>query len=441
MIVDLFAGGGGASLGIERALGRSPDVAINHDAAALSMHASNHPRTVHLCGDVWSYAPREVTHGKPVELLWASPTCTHFSQARGAALDRSEALKVRSLAWVVIRWAREASPEWIFVENVRQFESWCRLRSDGTPDPRRKGETFRRWVRKLELLGYRVEWRRLRACDFGAPTTRERLFIVARRDGGAIVWPTPTHGRGLTPYRSAGECIDWTLPTTSIFDRSKPLVEASLRRIARGVQRFVIDAAHPYLVPGGAAALVHQGNGERKGQAPRVYDIAEPLGTVVAGGVKQRLVVALLAKHFGGHESPGQSLQLPLGTVTTQDHHHLVEVELGDDLSEDVAAFLTRYNGVGLGQSLRLPLGTVTTKDRFALVTVHRQAYRIVDIRTRMLVPRELFRAQGFHDGYRIDPPRSTKAQVRMAGNSVSPDPAEALIRANLLQAREERAA
>ncbi len=445
MIVDLFAGGGGASLGIEWALGRSPDIAVNHDAEAVAMHARNHPNTRHLCGSVWHYAPRDVTGGRAVELLWASPTCVFFSRAKGGPLDRREATKVRSLAWVVTRWAREVRPETILLENVEAFATWGPLLNDGKPCPARRGRTFRRWVRSLEAEGYSVEWRELRACDYGAPTSRKRLFVVARL-GAAPAWPTQTHGLsviGQPPWRSAAECIDFTLPVPSIFGRSKPLAEATLRRIARGIERFVVGSRDPFIVPTatGAAiapALIHVSNGERQGQDPRIYDIQRPLGTVVAGGVKHALAVAFLEKAFGGHESPGLDLGSPLGTVTTTDHHRLVELKLGADRREDVVAFLTKFYGTSTGQDPRAPLGTVTSGGwKHGLVTVRGQDFVIADIGLRMLTPRELARAQGFPDTYELADvglakPLSASAQVRMIGNSVCPHVAAALARANV---------
>lgn len=392
LIVDLFAGGGGASLGIEWALGRSPDVAVNHSANAITMHAANHPGTHHLQGDVWDYAPREVTLGRPVELLHASPTCTHFSRAKGAPLDRREAARIRSLAWVVTRWAREVRPRVITLENVQAFEFWGPLTNEGAPCTKRRGLTFRRWVRALEREGYRVEWRNLRACDYGAPTTRERLFVVARCDGSPIVWPTPTHGSAMweQPYRTAAECIDWTIPCPSIYGRN--LSAATLARIDRGIAKFVL-CKDPFIVDSSIPWLVHQGNGERAGQPPRLYDIREPLRTVVAGGVKHALCRAFIAKHYGGNGTPGNSLREPLSTITTIDHH--------------------------------------------ALVTAHGDP--IVDIGMRSLTPRELFRAQGFPDSYRIDVVGKT-AQIRAVGNSVSPQVISAIVRANFAQ-RAERLA
>ena len=468
LIVDLFCGGGGTSQGIEMALGRSPDVAVNHDESAISMHEANHPRTRHLHGDAWHYAPRDVVGSSGVGLLWASPTCTYFSQAKGAPLDRKTATKIRALAWVVVRWAREVRPSVIAVENVEPFAKWGPLQADGRPCPRRRGTTFRKWVRALESEGYVVEWRELRACDYGAPTSRKRLFVIARCDGRPIVWPAPTHGRGLVPYRTAAECIDWSIPAPSNFGRPKPLVEATLRRIARGVRRFVLETADPFVIPVSHAgddrvhssreplrtitassrspfevvvpSLVHVSNGEREGQAPRVYDIQRPLGTVVAGGVKHGLVTAFLAKHFGGHETPGQPLQVPMSTVTCRDHHALVTARADGDRRDEVRAFLTRYNGQGDGQPLQLPLGVVTTRDRFGVVTVHGRDVEIADIGMRLLTPRELFRAQGFPDSYRIDGFSKT-TQVRMVGNSVSPQMAAAIVGANCSDEGRERAA
>jgi len=463
MIIDSFAGGGGASTGIELALGRSPDVAVNHDDEAVAMHQANHPSTRHLCGNVWDYDPVAVCGGRDVELAWFSPTCTHFSRAKGGPLRDA---KIRSLAWVVIRWARAARPRVIILENVPEFATWCPLTAEGMPCPKRRGKTFRAWLSQLERAGYAIESRELRACDYGAPTTRKRLFIIARSDGQPIVWPTPTHGPGRAqPWRTAAECIDWSLPCPSIFERSRPLADKTLRRIARGIRRFVLDSPSPFIVPTAhagddrvhsieeplrtitaqrrgdhalvAPTLIQTGYGEREGQEPRSLDLHEPLGTVVAGGAKHALVAAFLAKHYGGHEATGSSLAKSVDTITTQDHHALVTAATVGDHREEVRAFLSQYNGTSTGQSAQLPIGTVTTRDRFGLVTVHGVDYEIADIGMRMLAPRELFRAQGFPDSYVIDPivdraPLTKTAQIRMCGNSVCPPIAAALVRANV---------
>jgi DNA (cytosine-5)-methyltransferase 1 len=444
LIVDLFAGGGGASTGIKMATGRSPDVAINHDAEAVSMHAANHPETEHICGDVWHQKPMTVTGGRPVSFLWASPDCTHHSRARGGKphRDPDQAKNRRALADVVVTWAKDVRPTVLGLENVAEFCDWGPLGTDGKPDKAQAGLEFRRWVGELRALGYEVEWRELRACDYGAPTSRNRLYLGARCDRSPIVWPSPTHGRGLLPYRTAAECIDWTIPVPSIFDRKKPLVDNTLARIARGIDKFVFGTSNPFVVPMGPAlgapTLIQTGYGEREGQAPRILDLHQPLTTVVAGGVKHALAVAFMAKHFGGNGTPGGSLALPMSTVTTKDHHALVTASLsGLDRRREVRAFLTQYNGTSIGQGLQLPLGTITTKDRFGLVYVDGTAYEIFDIGMRMLTPRELYRAQGFPESYIIDRgadgrPLTGTAQVRMCGNSVCPPVAEAIVRANL---------
>lgn len=240
--VDLFAGGGGTSTGIELGLGRPVDVAVDHDPEAIAMHQANHPATIHHCESVFAVDPVRATGNQPVGLLWASPDCTHHSRAKGG---KPVSNKRRGLAWVVIKWARRTRPRVIMLENVEEFAEWGPLTDDGRPCRQRKGQTFAQWVGQLELIGYRVEWRTLRACDYGAPTIRKRLFLVARRDGLPIVWPAPTHGapdslgvqRGkLAAWRTAAECIDWSIPCPSIFDRARPLAENTLRRIARGVQ-------------------------------------------------------------------------------------------------------------------------------------------------------------------------------------------------------------
>jgi DNA (cytosine-5)-methyltransferase 1 len=434
IIVDNFAGGGGASTGIATALGRAPDVAVNHDAEAVVMHAANHPDTLHLCGDVWEYDPREIVrrfNGRRVGLLWASPDCKHFSKAKGGQLVRSK--KIRALAWVVVRWAKTVRPRVIILENVEEFQTWGPLDDAGRPDVAKRGVTFRRWQADLRSAGYVVEMRMLRACDYGAPTTRRRLFIIARCDGEPIVWPTSTHGPGRLPFRTAAECIDWSLPCPSIFDRKRPLAENTLRRIARGIQKFVLGAAKPFVVPSPRAlvapSMIAASWGERAGQAPRVHDLHAPMPTIVAGGVKQALVAAFLAKHYGGHEGAGAAVTTPFATITCKDHHALVR------------AFLTKYYGetdagARAGQAVNESLHTITTEPRFGLVTVEGEKYEIRDIGMRMLTPRELFRSQGFDDSYVIDPVFNGKrlsitAQVRMCGNSVSPPMAAALVAAN----------
>ena len=446
MIVDLFAGGGGASTGIETALGRNVDVAVDHDPEAVLLHQANHPQTMHYVNDVFEVDPRQVTNGRPVGLLWASPDCTYHSKARGGKphRDRNRARRRRGLAGVVVRWARSVRPRVICLENVEEFQHWGPLLDDGTPCPQRRGSSFRRWVAQLASAGYAVEWRELRAYHYGAPTTRKRLYLVARCDGLPIVWPEPTHddpaslavrqGKRL-PWRTAAECIDWTIPCPSIFERTRPLAENTMRRIARGVQRYVLDAADPFIVGSVAPTLVTVGYGERAGQAPRAPGLDKPLGTVVAGGTKHDLVAAFLAKHYGG--VIGQPMTRPIGTVTTVDHHSLATVSTRGEHADAVLAFLCKYYGNERDDcALTEPLHTVTTVDRFAVVTAAGERHAIGDIGMRMLAPRELYRAQGFPDSYRIDMGAdgralTQRAQVRMCGNSVCPPVAAAIVRAN----------
>lgn len=459
LIVDLFAGGGGASSGIYAALGRHPDIAINHSAAAIAMHTANHPTTRHYQEDIWEVDPRIAVGRRRVGLLWASPDCRHFSRAKGGV---PVSKGVRSLAWVVVRWAAACRPRVIVVENVPEFRTWGPLGADDKPCPARAGDTFAEWVEQLRLLGYVVEWRTLVAADYGAPTTRKRLFLVARCDGQPIVWPPPTHGKGRPlPWRTAAEVIDWSIPCPSILDRKRPLAEATLRRIAAGVWRYVINAARPFIVPvthvGGdrvhsidepmrtvtsahrgelalcAPTLVQTGYGEREGQAPRSLDIHQPLGTVVAGGAKAGLVAALLTKHYSG--VVGHGVERPIGTVTAQDHHSVTVARLDGepDRRAEVRAFLVKYYGTAQGADLREPLDTVTTRDRFGLVTIEGQDYAIADIGMRMLQPRELFAAQGFPADYDILDGTLTKTQqIALAGNSVCPPLAEAIVRAQM---------
>lgn len=519
LIIDLFAGGGGASTGIEAALGRPVDIAINHDAVALAAHKANHPRTRHLEADIWEVKPEAATGGRPVAVLWASPDCTHFSVAKGGKPRKKG---IRSLAWAVTRWAKAVRPAVIFLENVAEFRGWGPLGPDNKPDKSRMGQTFRAWKRRLERLGYTVDYCILDASTYGAPTRRRRLFLIARCDGGPIAWPTPTHGPGRQPFHTAAECIDWSLECPSIFERKKPLADKTLWRIAQGIRRFVIDNPTPFIVnlshggrteplgeplrtitatpKGGdraliapslikvnhgkleargesleaplttvtasrrghaliAPTLIQTGYGERAGQKPRALDLAQPLGTVVAGGQKHALIAAFVAKHFGdraGGFVGGQRLDQPTGTVTTKDHHaltaatlvklrgqnHGAQIELplptitagGNHLAEVSAFLVSYYTGGSVGQSPAKPMRTVTTKDRLGLITVRGVDYQIVDIGMRMLQPDELARAQfgRFAAAYDLSAATTKSAKVRLIGNSVCPEVAEAIVRANV---------
>lgn len=327
IIVDNFAGGGGASTGIELACGRPVTIAINHDPDAILLHKTNHPYTEHLQASVWDVDPEQVCRGRKVGLAWFSPDCKHFSKAKGAALvDRN----IRGLAWIVLRWAGTVRPDVILLENVEEFITWGPVRK-GKPVKSKVGQTFQQWKRQLENLGYVIEHRVLVAADYGAPTTRKRFVLVARCDGKPIVWPERTHAPRnspevkagkLKPWRSASEIIDWSIPGYSIFLSKeeikqkygvtvvRPLAENTLRRVIRGIDKFTIRSGEPFLVP--------TGYGERPGQVPRVHDLEEPLPTVVSSG-KHQLVEPLLAPLTVSNtgSSTGGDAGTPVHTVRT----------------------------------------------------------------------------------------------------------------------------
>lgn len=329
IIVDNFAGGGGASTGIEIATGRLVALAVNHDPAAILMHRTNHPYTEHFQASVWDIDPKAVCRGRPVGLAWFSPDCKHFSKAKGAALvDR----KIRGLAWITLRWAATVRPRVIILENVEEFRTWGPVRK-GKPVKKLAGTTFRKFIRQLEELGYDVEYRELIAADYGAPTSRKRFYLIARCDGRPIVWPEPTHSKtgadGLPKWRSAAEIIDWSLPCPSVFatkaeimDRYglkavRPLASNTMRRVIRGVDKFTIRSGKPFIVP--------TGYGERTGQAPRVHDIDAPVPTVVGTG-KENLCRPLLAPVTvtNTSNSVGGTVGAPVHTVTTAGNQMLV---------------------------------------------------------------------------------------------------------------------
>ncbi|MCI1139738.1 DNA cytosine methyltransferase [Stenotrophomonas maltophilia] len=586
IVVDLFAGGGGASEGLKQALGIDPALAYNHDELAIGMHAANHPLTQHHREDIWHADPRVDVAGRPIGWFHASPDCTHFSQAKGG---QPRSRKTRALSWVVLKWVGQllradrlhgtnTAPRIISMENVWQILTWgplvakrCKttgrvIKMDGTvaargervpvenqqlvPDKRHSGRTWQQFVAALRALGYVVEWRKLVASDYGAGTSRERLFLLGRRDGQAIVWPEPSHGSapGQKPRVTAADCLDFSIPCPSIFGRKRDLADATMRRIAKGVMRHVLQSAEPFLVPvpptcrdnssaaaafiaehansshalgsmradeplrtvcagvkgghfsvvspilagvGGRAGqseprsggeplytmttkadtalvaptLVQTGYGEREGQAPRALDLQQPLGTIVAGGVKHAVAAPRLVKFRGdsigtaatepvptitsgagaarpagaahalgvsaafmvqaahGEGRPNgpkrwgigsKDARSPIGTVTASGNggHALAEAELAQlsPVQEAgalrVAAFMVKYYGTGANApALRNPVDTITTRDRLALVTVVIKGtpYVIVDIGLRMLKPHELFRAQGFPSTYIID--------------------------------------
>lgn len=479
LFIDNFAGGGGASTGIEMAIGRSVDIAINHDPDAIAMHKANHPASKHYCEDVWQVDPVEACAGNPVALAWFSPDCKHFSRAKGGKpVDKN----IRGLAWVAIKWAYTVRPKVLMLENVPEIQTWGPLGKDGKPIKERAGETFMGFIlaltggipawhpayqemcdalsieptsemaQKLQRgLGYKVQHRTLKSCDYGAPTTRTRFYLIARCDGRPIVWAEPTHApkdseavkQGLKlPYHTAAECIDWSIPAQSIFERKKPLAENTMRRIARGIQKFVIDNPEPFIVtvnhsgegfrgqstdqPLGtitakngygvvtptimcnntnnvgasvetplptvttgnrnylvAPSIVPIGYGEREGQAPRVNKVDEPLGTVVTSGKHYLVAPTLIQYHSetAKDEVRGQELTEPLMTQDTSNRYAL-----------SVAHIMKNYGGGynGAGSAADAPLDTVTAKDHNSLVTAH-----IMTMRNNM-------------DGQPIDEPLTT---------------------------------
>lgn len=421
LIVDNFAGGGGASVGIELATGRPVDIAINHDPDAIAMHDANHPYTMHYIEDVFAIDPVEVTGGRPVGIAWFSPDCKHFSRAKGGTPVEH---KVRGLSWVILKWAMSgASPRVIFMENVEEIKTWGPLMQTEKgwyPDPSRAGETFKGFVamltdgiewghpawleacefleispdsaeaqRLLVGLGYELDYRELRACDYGAPTIRKRFYLIARRDGQPIVWPEPTHGKGKgkKAYRTAAECIDWSIPCPSIFGRKKPLVDNTLRRVAYGLNKFVLKNPKPFIVQLNfnnvpqdadkplttqttvnchfvcAPQLVTIGYGEANGQAPRVRDLEAPLGTVVAGGSKHFVSAPYLVQYYKGddHATPAQA---PTPTITVQPRNFVS------------APLFVQYYNHDQASGADKPLPTVTTKDRSAFVEAHMTVFR-----------------------------------------------------------------
>ena len=527
LIVDNFAGGGGASTGMELALGYPVDIAVNHDADAIAMHKVNHPYTRHFQEDVFAIDPVQVTGGRAVGIAWFSPDCKHFSRAKGGKpVDK----KIRGLSWVVLRWAMSSvAPRVIFMENVPEIKTWCPLiEIDGQmrPDPAREGETFNGFVAMLTNgiekehpafleaceflkieplsedgdrlaagLGYAVAWKELKACDYGAPTIRNRFYLIARRDGQPIVFPELTHGKGRKPYRTAAECIDWSLPCPSIFGRKKELAENTLRRIARGLDKFVLRNASPYImcnntnnVPHGvneplptqttgnrnylcAPSLIQyhseQGKGEVRGQ-----EIGKPIMTI-DGSPRYAMSACYLTKYFSGARQAGASLVEPAPTVTAIDHSALAAANL-----------LHYYGGADHASRVDSPLPTVTTLPRHYVVKTYLQKidtaqdfgnwahvreilnkyagysiaadeifimeidgeqYFISDIGMRMLKARELMLAQGFPSDYIIDIEShigkrySEAKQIARMGNAVCPPVAEALVRANCAEIASQR--
>lgn len=475
IIVDNFAGGGGASTGIEIATGRVVAAAINHDPAAILMHKTNHPYTEHFQASVWDTDPETVCRGRPVGLAWFSPDCKHFSKAKGAALvDR----KIRGLAWITLRWAAKVRPRVIILENVEEFQTWGPVRK-GKPVKKLAGTTFRKFIDQLTELGYTVEYRELIAADYGAPTSRKRFYMIARCDGKPIVWPKPTHSKtgadGLPKWRSAAEIINWSLPCPSVFaskadimDRYglkavRPLAKNTMRRIIRGVDKFTIRSGKPFIVyhkPLMAPALIQYHTEQT--ESVRASGLGTPINTVDASN-RYGLTCASLVEYYTGGRP--LDVQDPMHTVTSHDREAVV------------AAHVVKFKGDNLGHGADEPMQTVTTSaGEFALCKVHLckmrsgddlgywpeirallnefcgytlaeddmilleicgALYYIADIGLRMLTPRELYNAMGFPPDYIIDRDYmgneyKKSAQVARCGNAVCPPVASALVRSNL---------
>ena len=514
--VDGFCGGGGWSTGFEFAIGRPVDIGINHDKYAIAMHKKNHPFTEHYNENIFEVDPYKATKGRPVGWAHFSPDCTHFSRAKGGTPVKKS---IRGLAWVVTKWAVTVHPRIISMENVPEFMSWGSLcarrnkdgriyRMDGTlaekgtyvpyseqqlvPNKKKQGKTFKRFINVMKSFGYKCEWKILTASDYGAPTIRKRLFIIFRNDGKSIIFPNPTHGNPeseevksgkLLPWHTAAECINWDLECPSIFERKKPLAENTLRRIAKGIQKFVIENPNPFIIQvnhggdnfrgqevdkpmptitakhgfGVVAPTLIQYHGEQSKNEVRGQILEKPLQTVDTAN-RYGLVTAFMSKYFGGnYQGCGSSVDEPLHTITAVDHNALAAVHItqfnnhciGQKVDEplktitcgeghfgEVRAFLIKYYSGESGQKVNEPLHTIRTKDCFGLVTIKGVDYAIVDIGLRMLTPRELYNAQGFPTDYEIETDcygnkyPKTK-QVARCGNSVPPPFATALARAN----------
>lgn len=425
LIIDAFAGGGGASVGIEMALGRPVDIAINHDPDAILMHKTNHPDTLHLTEDIFKVNLKK--YGQHVALMWASPDCTSHSKAK-CGKPREKGLRI--LPWAVYKHAKAILPDVILMENVEEIQQWGPLDEKGYPIPEKKGEDYKKFITAMKNLGYRFGSRELVAADYGAPTTRKRWYAVFRRDGQEIRFPKQTHsadGIGFEKWKPCGDYIDWSDLGSSIFERKKPLAEATQKRIANGIKKYIIDAESPYIVRNGEAlAYIIQYHGETRAGDSRGQLLTEPIKTIDTSN-RYGLVTAFITKYYKA--GIGQGCDEPLHTITTSPGHFGL-----------VSAFLIKYYGGGCGQSIDRPLDTITTKDRFGLVNVildiKGEKYIISDIFLRMLKPEELKVMQGFPKDYIIDRDYNWKKypiakQVARIGNSVVPIMAEKLVEAN----------
>lgn len=425
LIIDCFAGGGGASVGIEMALGRTVDIAINHDEQAIRMHRTNHPGTLHLTEDIFRVDLEKYVKGQHVALMWASPDCTSHSKAKGG---QPRKLGLRILPWAVYKHAKAILPDVIIMENVEEIQQWGPLDESGKPIPERKGEDYRRFISAMQSIGYVFDSRELVAADYGAPTTRKRWYAIFRRDGRPIIWPEPTHSKngvgGKQKWVPVANVLDFSDLGQSIFTRKKPLAEKTMIRTANGIKKFVMDNPNPFFLSERQAyPFLIQYHSETCGGV-RGQNITEPVMTLDTSN-RYGLVSVFVEKFY--KTGTGQDANEPLHTITTSPGHFGL-----------VSVFLTKYYGSGCGQPANDPLGTITTKDRFGMtsVIISGEPMRIVDIRLRMLKPEELKLAQGFPADYIINRDYMWKTypkseQVKRIGNSVVPIMAEALVRAN----------
>ena len=428
LIIDCFAGGGGASVGIEMALGRPVDIAINHDPEAIRMHAVNHPRTIHLTEDIFKVDLKKYVGDTHVSLMWASPDCTSHSKAKGGQ-PRENGLRI--LPWAVYKHAKDILPDVLIMENVEEIQKWGPLDDKGYPIKEREGEDYKKFIQSMKDLGYEFDSRELVAADYGAPTTRKRWYAIFRRDGLPIMWPKQTHSKqrisGMEPWKECGQYIDWSDLGTSIFGRKKPLAEATQKRIANGIRKYIIDNPNPYIVKDERAlAFLIQYHSEQKSGESRGQFLSEPIKTIDTSN-RYGLVTAFITKFY--KTGVGQGCDEPIHTITTSQGHFGL-----------ISAFLVKYYGSGCGQELNEPLATITTKDRFGLVNVilniKGEKYLIYDIFLRMLKPEELKLMQGFPADYIIDrdinfKPYPAKEQVARIGNSVVPIMAQKLVAEN----------
>ena len=426
LIIDCFAGGGGASVGIEMALGRPVDIAINHDPEAIRMHKVNHPDTVHLTEDIFKVDLQKYVKGRKVALMWASPDCTSHSKAKGGQ-PRKRGLRI--LPWAVYKHAKQILPEVIIMENVEEIQQWGPLDENGHPIKEQQGEDYKKFITAMKSLGYAFDSRELVAADYGAPTTRKRWYAIFRRDGKDIIWPEQTHFKDSEPkWKQCGEFIDWSNLGKSIFGRKRPLAEATQKRIANGIRKYILENPKPYIVKNDeAVAFLIQYHGEQKAGESRGQLLSEPIKTIDTSN-RYGLVTAFITKYY--KTGIGQGCEEPIHTITTSPGHFGL-----------ISAFLIKYYGSGGScQTVDRPLDTITTKERFGLVNVaidiKGEQYAIADIFLRMLKPEELKLMQGFPKDYIINrdiegKPYPIKEQVTRIGNSVVPIMAEALVNAN----------